>query len=233
MNISKKIFFIVFYFYYLVFSNCSHSQEHTKTYWDKIDKFYFDKHDLTVEKYGRVWEDTDNKIKFSISWDKENLYFYADVIDNEIYTDIDEEMYLNDCIAIYIYSEKQNAEGLKWFFSPAIKNKESVQGNAPLKEGLMKIEPDKIKVESTINKNGYTMYITIPVGELQISEPEVGKTIRFTILNTDADKDDKWGQVMWIGMGDDWNDYSFLEFMEDGNVSFLTPDKKRIKMGGE
>ena len=229
MNISKRLFFILLCLSFFTCGSTDNLIKGDKVDWDKMDKIYFDKKDKTVEEYGEVWDDTDNKIKFSVSWDKKNLYFYADIIDNDIYTDVDEEMYLNDCIAIYIYPREQKDAGMKWFFSPETKNKGPVQGKASLHDDVMIIQPDKIKVESTINKNGYTMYITIPVEEIQISGPEAGKTIRFTILNTDADKDNKWGQIMWVGTGDEWDEFSILEFLEDGKVSFSAPDKKAIK----
>lgn len=174
----------------------------------KIDEQWLDAqvipvfvNDPVVKAYGTLWDTVRSATVARFMWDEDNAYLAFVVNDAEI--NLDGAMfYQKDAVSAFFSNEK----GLngKVFVSPA------KDGASPIASlGILGGEAyanAKVKVGAAVTAQGYNVEFAVPWSEIGVASVSAGDQLAFTVLLIDSNED-SWGQVMWVGAGDDPNGY--------------------------
>lgn len=179
-----------------------------------------------VAAYGMIWGEeadaADLTSRYRVRWDDEHLYLLEKRTDDSLnFTETGARMYLSDATMLFldlghdklgsVYKDGDYA----LFFTPSGPDE---QPHMYIREGrddgAVEREFTNGEIAGTITDTGYTMEVAIPWSALQVLPftPEAGLKIGMSLLATDQDGQGNWGQIMWVGDGDNqanWADMTF------------------------
>ncbi|UVI27362.1 sugar-binding protein [Paenibacillus spongiae] len=218
--------------------------------WDDAAEIIVSPESEDVIKHGTVWgaetDAQDITSKYRIKWDDNNLYLLEERTDDaQQFTETGSKMYLSDATLLFLDLDRgKNGTAFRdgdysVFLTPSGPDG---QPHMFMREGhnggVQEFPYTDGTIASTVRTDGYTMEVAIPWSSLQIMpfSPADGKTVGMTLLATDNDGPGNWGQIMWLGDGDNqlnWGDMKFVakpiatpaegiaklrELIETGNV---------------
>jgi hypothetical protein len=161
--------------------------------------------DAIINEFGKVWDTVNSAGNFRILWDSKYAYWSFEVKDNEIVVDVDDSGYWNrDAVAGYLSSDAKDVN-YKFFTSPG-EDPHTCIGT--ISGGVAADE--SIKTAYTTSKDGYVIEVAVPWSLANNGVPAIGDVYKMTTLM--VDKNDTWGQLMWIGDGDNPEAYGDMKF---------------------
>lgn len=177
---------------------------------------------------GMVWgeqtDEADLTSRYRIRWDAQNLYLLEERTDDSLqFPETGALMFLSDATLLFLDLEHDKREGpLKdgdytLFLTPSGPDE---QPHMFIREGhddgAIEREFTDGQIAGVVTDTGYTMEVAIPWSALQVMPfaPEVGRTIGMSVLATDSDGPGNWGQIMWVGDGDNQARWANMKFVE-------------------
>jgi len=177
---------------------------------------------------GMVWgeqtDEADLTSRYRMRWDAQNLYLLEERTDDSLqFPETGALMFLSDATLLFLDLERDKREGpLKdgdytIFLTPSGPDE---QPHMFIREGhdsgVIEREFTDGQIAGVVTDTGYTMEVAIPWSALQVMpfEPEVGRKIGMSVLATDSDGPGNWGQIMWVGDGDNQARWANLKFVE-------------------
>jgi len=193
--------------------------------WEGADVIEVGAQSEDVLSYGAVWGEPGNlRASYRLKWDEEHLYVLEERQDDRFqFTQSGNQMYLSDATMLFLsldgtktgsayrdgdYALMYTASGPDG--QPHLYVREGNDGGAreyPLTEGT---------IASTVEEGRYIAELAIPWSALQTVPfaPAEGGKIGFSVLATHGP--DGWGQIMWVGNGDDQARWADLRFVGSG-----------------
>ncbi|MCQ6562285.1 S-layer homology domain-containing protein [Paenibacillus mendelii] len=199
--------------------------------WKGAEELTVSKNADDVKKFGTVWggiaEDEDLTARYRIKWDDENLYFSERRTANALhFTETGEKMYLSDATMLFL-DLKNEKSGFAFrdgdyaiFMTPGGPDGKP---HIFLREGRSggQVEytldgAEGVELASHIEGTTYKLEAKIPWSKLQVApfQPKKGGKIGMTLLATHDGGLDKWGQIMWVGNGDDQSNWGDMKFVQ-------------------
>lgn len=196
--------------------------------WDNAEEIIISIESEDVNRHGTVWGtmhgEADLQSKYRLKWDKQYLYLLEERQDDLLwFTHSDSELYKSDATMLFLDLDHDKRGSMYRDGDYAI----MVTANSPdgtpkiiLREGhdsgMRERQFTEATVEATINSNGYVMEVAIPWSVLKVIPftPKNDLKVGMTLLATDNDGPEKWGQIMWVGNGDgqeNWADMIFKD----------------------
>jgi len=195
-----------------------------------------------VISHGTVWGEVANlATRYRIKWDVQNLYLLEErTADSFLFEQTGELMFLSDATLLYLDLEHDKREGpLKdgdytIFLTPSGPDE---QPHMFIREGhnngVIEREFTDGQIASRVTATSYTMEVAIPWSSLQVMPfaPEVGSLIGMSLIATHNDENGNWGQIMWVGDGDNQSRWANLKFVEPpAPVDPVTPVQPTVSV---
>ncbi|TLS53922.1 hypothetical protein FE782_00775 [Paenibacillus antri] len=196
--------------------------------WDGASEIEVSTTSVAVSRYGKIWGSqtsaADLRSRYRVQWDRQYLYLLEQREDDVLnFTENANRMYLSDATMLFldINHDKTGSQYLSGDY--AVMLSPSGTDGAPhayIRQGndagVLEYPITDTIVGSSIDGGAYTMEVAIPWSSLQTTPfaPAGGTIVGMTILSTDNDGPDDWGQIMWIGDGDDqakWADMQLAD----------------------
>jgi hypothetical protein len=177
--------------------------------------------DPIVAQYGKVWGQVPGDTKLYVQWDDTYLYFFAKKNDKLVCAPITDPgsgaPWLDDSIGMFV--QYPDGSGFKAPISVPTPDGELLMGWAPVGPGNAEIRPEIGSAKVVKTSYGYDMEAALKWSEIGEWIPKAGDTIRFTPLIMDRDDEDTssndlWGQMMWVGDGDNPDVYGYMTFQK-------------------
>lgn len=178
-----------------------------------------------VISHGTVWGEVASlATRYRMRWDAQNLYLLEErTADSFLFEETGELMFLSDATLLYLDLKHDKREGpLKdgdytLFMTPSGPDE---QPHMFIREGhddgVIERKFTDGQIAGIVTDTSYTMEVAIPWSALQVMPfaPEVGSQIGMSMIATHNDEHGNWGQVMWVGDGDNQARWANLKFVE-------------------
>lgn len=163
--------------------------------------------DATVSEFGHVWGAVEASCKFMLMWDNKYSYWAFDVTDADINVDAeDASFWQRDCVSGFMFCGDKDVN-MKFFTAP----KDDAYTMVGKLGGGAEVN-DEVLTGYVLTKTGYTVEVAIPWSIVNDGVPNAGDVYSFTTLLIDQSAE--WGQVMWVGDGDNSDNFAFVKFSE-------------------
>ncbi|GBG05716.1 hypothetical protein PAT3040_00200, partial [Paenibacillus agaridevorans] len=205
--------------------------------WEDADEIIVSPNSADVKRYGTVWGSMDDEAdltsRYRVRWDEQHLYLLETRTDDSLnFTETGAQMYLSDATMLFLdlNHDKQGgryADGdYALFMTPSGPDG---QPHMFIREGHSAGAQERAytdgDIAAVITDTGYTMEVAIPWSSLQVQpfEPATNRQIGMSVLATDNDGPNNWGQMMWAGDGDNQQYWADMTFAEKAGEPIDTP----------
>ncbi|GGD77505.1 sugar-binding protein [Paenibacillus nasutitermitis] len=176
-----------------------------------------------VKKFGNVWGVPGNlQSTYRIKWDDHNLYLLEERQDDRFqFTETADTMYLSDASMFFLSldgkkvgSAYQDGDYALMFTAGGPDGQPHMFMREGHNSGMTESPFTAGTIASVIDGNRYTVELSIPWSSLQTVPfaPGTDKSIGMSILATHGP--DAWGQIMWVGNGDDQSKWADMKFRQ-------------------
>lgn len=134
----------------------------------------------------------------SMSWDKSNFYFLANIKDDSICFDNKVPFAKNDGIELFLSKRKGTNEMVQYLLAPDLLNPESkgTLSKMDYRTGNTSKNPAGVRVEKQNFAGSYFVRLTVPFSELNY-QPKTGDTIAVNFYLNDIDGESKSTKYSW------------------------------------
>ncbi|GGD85895.1 sugar-binding protein [Paenibacillus nasutitermitis] len=184
--------------------------------WDNAGEITVSTDSADVKAFGQVWGAVDDAAdltaKYRVKWDDDYLYLLDERTSDDVlqFTETGGLMFLSDATMMFLnLSGEQSGADYKngdfaLFFTPSGPDSKP---HAFVREGRdsgkVEYATEEIKMGSKLAANSYTLEVAIPWSLLKTTPSALsGFKAGFSLLATDRDDPNDWGQIMWVGNGD-------------------------------
>ncbi len=184
-----------------------------------------------VVAYGTVWgaetDAADLTSRYRIRWDDQHLYLLEERTDDSLhFTETGAQMYLSDATMLFLDLGHDKQGGVykngdyALFLTPSGPDEQPHMFiREGRNEGQIEREFTDGRIAGVITDSGYTMEVAIPWSALQTMPfaPGVDRKVGMSLLATDQDGSGNWGQIMWVGDGDNQENWADMKFVGVAN----------------
>ena len=185
--------------------------------WAAVPEITVSTSDPTVQEWGKVWGIVADGFAthYRVDWDAENLYLFEQRSQAGIaFTADSADLWGSSASALFLTpTEPGPVSDYTVMVSPSSPSGSPLIYLRTRGSGGGSIVPlDGARIASVLRSDGYTMELAVPWADLRAITPAAGATVRFTPLATVKQDSGDWGQVMWVGNGDDYLRWADLTF---------------------
>ncbi|MCQ6559520.1 sugar-binding protein [Paenibacillus mendelii] len=194
--------------------------------WDGAEQITVSAQSGDVLEFGQTWGVPGNlETNYKIKWDNEHLYVLEQRQDDSFqFTETGSQMYLSDASMLFLSlngskvgSTYLDGDYALMFTAGGPDGQPHMFIREGHNDGVTEYPLTQGTIASTVNDNHYTVEIAIPWSALQTIPftPAEGATIGMSVLATHGPTN--WGQIMWVGNGDDQSKWADLRFGGSGS----------------
>lgn len=163
--------------------------------------------DPVVKASGTVWDEVKAGGDFRVMWDNKYIYWAFSIKDDMLVTDADDvNFWQNDCVSGFLYDEAKEIN-IKFFTSP---REDPYTCTGIVGAGVER--NDAVVTGVKIVDGGYNVEVALPWIEIAGVMPKADDAMAFTTLI--IDKNDNWGQYMWVGDGDNVDNFASIKLVK-------------------
>jgi len=195
--------------------------------WEASEEILVSTNSRDVLDFGTVWgnesSEADITSRYKIKWDNDKLFISETRTDDVFeFTENGGKMYLSDANMLFLdlYSKndginyKEGDYSVMFSASGTDGNPHVFMRKGTNSEVLEYPIDDLVEIASVIGEGTYTMELAIPwtVFDASPFTPANDRIVSMTLLATDNDGEGNWGQIMWVGNGDEQANWAKMKF---------------------